>query len=829
MLFQDANRIEPEARADGSKDAKIQARRLVVRHPVSYPMAQPQRSAKARRSAPARASASDLGSAANTTPSKTQRRLDLLGLVLALSVAAVAALQPICSEDLWWQLSRGRQVLLGSVQPSADLLTLETAREADWLGGVPGYLLYAALGAGGLMVARLAIVTFLAWRWIAAGRFEALLTGGLALLAISPALSPLPGGFDVIAIVLLMAWSSRARSLIAEQRSDRQELAAAQPLLRRHLAWLGLLFFAWGNLGGGIGLGAGLLLVTATTATLLRQSLTFRFGSLALLVAGVAGSLNPRGLGAWSDSVRLLFPAATVSPAVLEQTPWAPLPSAAWGFPSLALLILTLLWLARCVGAARLGSIPLGAVSGERRTRAVQFLFVQGLAWFSAANVPLAIAWLASDLVDRWRIASEHHDGKSSQGAGVALATAAALILAMFFSGRLDSLGWGIDARLDPRLLEIALAETRPAGTAFADDVRSGGMLAWTLPPVSDRPGLRLQDVPSRALIGGRLAEHQHLLVDLRTGRQTRYWRQDRSPGGFWLALQLRNTSLLCISSDRFELVRALEPTIWKPLSLDSPVIPYARAGDAAYADQLLAVLRYRQLVNLDPWTYVVPPSSGSEFDRDLFGLRETAVGESLLVRQARTFRAMELHYAALRVLFVGRQRWPQSGAIEAEIRHCQEELAHQERRVAGQASWLRDWAAQSSDIEQLEPRDPPRLGRPSALLAAATKPAEPPEVDADEQETEAKRTLLSQLRVYWADGPAAALQAAGEQAHRSAAPPPAAAVSPHPQLAYAWVCWAIESGQHEFAQELGRSLTARPLPPNLRILVQYRMEDAEQ
>lgn len=777
------------------------------------------------------------------------RRTETLRLVLVLCVAGIAALQPVSSDDLWWQLSRGRQVLLGSLQPSAELLTLETNGEADWFGGVPAYLLHATLGAGGLMLARLAAVTYLALRFFGFRRFLkqpkqaehrargwwALLTGSLALLAISPALDPLPVLFDVIAVAIL--WS----------RVNGQ----------RHTLGLGLLFLAWSNLSTGVSLGAALLLLSALTSTLIGRPGEARSRWRDLLVAVAAGSLNPRGVWAWVDSARMLLPAATVSPAVLEQTPWTPLPMAAWEFPEYALFILTLLWLGRCAWTGR-GEIadsrraqleqevqpaqkirPAEEVHpprGGRRSRALQFLLVQLLAWLSAANVPLAIAWLACDLVGRWRLPTDAprfaEESRLRSTVWGPVAIAAGLVMAVLFSGRLDSIGWGIEAKLDYRLLEIALAETDPHGTAFADDVRSGGMLVWTLPPSgSERPSgeddpLRLQDIPSRALAGGRLAEHQQLLVDLRAGRQTRYWRDDRSPGGFWLALQFRNTSLVCISSDDFGLVRGLEPTIWKPLSLDSPVIPYARAGDPAYAEQLLAVLRYRQLVDLEPWNYVVPPSSGSAFDRDLFGLRESAGSEATVLRQARTFRAMKLHYAALRVLFVGRERWPENSQLKEEVRRCQAELAHQERRVAGQASWLRDWAAQSSDPAEIEPRDPPPRGRPKRSNQTASN-AEPEHAEAEE--TQARAALLRGIEVYLSAGPQAALERARRSGRGESGQPPtpgAANIPRHPQLAYAWLCWAVESGQHDFASELARSLTTRSLPPNLRLLVQYRMED---
>ena len=113
-----------------------------------------------------------------------------------------------------------------------------------------------------------------------------------------------------------------------------------------------------------------------------------------------------------------------------------------------------------------------------------------------------------------------------------------------------------------------------------------------------------------------------------------RYWRDDGSAGGYWLPLTARNTTLLMVSDRHLGLIAGLEPSMWKPLSLDSSVIPYAPAGDPAYVERLLQVLREREIVEYTDWQYRFPVSLGSEFDRDRFGLWPAAADPTEAVRQ---------------------------------------------------------------------------------------------------------------------------------------------------------------------------------------------------
>ena len=67
-------------------------------------------------------------------------------------------LRPISADDVWWQLSRGRAVLAGTVSPSRSLLANDDASEADWLGGVPSFAAYRECGTSGLLLLRAILI-----------------------------------------------------------------------------------------------------------------------------------------------------------------------------------------------------------------------------------------------------------------------------------------------------------------------------------------------------------------------------------------------------------------------------------------------------------------------------------------------------------------------------------------------------------------------------------------------------------------------------------------------------------------------------------------------
>ena len=174
----------------------------------------------------------------------------------------------------------------------------------------------------------------------------------------------------------------------------------------------------------------------------------------------------------------------------------------------------------------------------------------------------------------------------------------------------------------------------------------STGMLCWLAPPQ-----LQAQDIPHAATPRRQAAKEKLLLNDLQREFLWSYYREDRSEGGWWIPFEQRKTSLVLVSADSPELIRALEPTLWKPLLLDSAVIAFAKAGDPRYNQQILDVLQLRSFLDRGTWVFNPEPRSGSEFDRDWWGLRPEPWSVAEIKRQAQVFRSMQLVIAVLKTL----------------------------------------------------------------------------------------------------------------------------------------------------------------------------------
>ena len=153
------------------------------------------------------------------------------------------------------------------------------------------------------------------------------------------------------------------------------------------------------------------------------------------------------------------------------------------------------------------------------------------------------------------------------------------------------------------------------------------------------------------------------------------------------------------VSGNEFELIHALEPTIWRPLSLDSPVIPYGMAGDPAVNERIIAILQQKDFVDFGSWAYSIPLASGNDQWLDALGTLIGQADQSNAVRQAGVFRAMNMPIAALRVLIpllAESSRHPQA---EAEFAKCQFQLAFDEKQLLSVPSQWRAWIC--SQVEQ--------------------------------------------------------------------------------------------------------------------------------
>ncbi len=690
-------------------------------------------------------------------------------------------------------MSRGRAVWQGHFQPSASLLSLESESEADWLGGLPLYVVYQAVGANGWMLFRVALLAAAAagiWRSGRSGRWASpphWILFGLTAIALASSLGLQPIFYDLVGVAVLPLW------ILHRGSGSSTDLPPPSTL-----GGLLLAFVLWSNLASGFALGASLCLVALLEVW--RRKAISRAGVLACgLAIAIGGACNPRGAYAWIDSLQSLLPFLQNPTYVLADTPWRSMLQTDGGWQELYFLALTGAWIIDLFASHRAG----GQRAGRHRARGsdlLSFALIQWCAWGSLQNLPLAIVWMTGNLAFRWR-------GPFVWPAATRLAVPTLVLWgAAWSSGLLASVGWGIEQRQDYRLFRNSLQQTHPYGTAFADQTRSAAMLAWILPdlpaPRAEPTQLQLQDIPLRAVRQGRLGQHQQLLSDLKRNRLMRYWRTDRSAGGYWLTFADRNTTLLCVSNTNFDVIRGLEETAWKPLSLDAVVLPFAIAGDEAYVQQMIQILQNRETIEHRYWQYEPSPSSGSEFDRDRFGFAPQPLAPETIKDQAEVFRAMSLHYAALRVLVVGRQRFPDDSGLQDSFLQCQRELVDQERIDAGAPSWFRFLAAGSAQQTLLPAGD---------SSYAWQNPGESPMAADDIPAVVAP--LQGLVDVYLQAGAPGMLRASSQLDYDNASA----------QILYGCLCAAIESGEYELADQLILQLRQQPLASPLRELVLAR------
>ena len=626
---------------------------------------------------------------AGTTGQGSGRSIAAVLIVLTVAMA----LHPVTTDDLWWQLSRGRAVVDGHLAPSRFLLAGDSLNEADWLGGTPFYLASLFGGESALMLLKtLAVSGMVVWSWHTSRGLSTplrlLLTTGLTM-ALQSACDPTPLLWELLGLAIAMFLVNRP----------------GNELTSRDMASFGVLSVAWANLAP---LSILILLPLATRFTRTLEPNTRRWSTRNTIclaaIALVGCSLTPRGpLTLW-DSLRQLMPQLVEAPSVLRETPFRPV----WETPLAgsvtgwsALMLLSLVCLAR---------------SGKARWREGWLLaIVLSLACWSQANAVVLSVWLWHWSVDCWRANSwdnprwlSNRAAKlTAQATCLAVAGASALGIAPLSETRL---GWGLDRRLEERTFADSLGTATETGTAHCTDLRSAGMLAWT-EATRVKPFL----VPRRALLNGRLRDEVLLNRELETGWLQRHQRTDGTAGGWWLTLQARETVLLLVSAERTALIRALEPTNWKPLSLDSPVIPYAIAGNPRFSPRMVRVLSQRDLIDRGEWSFQPEAASGNDRLLDGIGLLTGRSDIDSILRQAAVLRAMNLPQAAMRVL----RPLLASDGIGPQVRHeliaCQIELAEREWLTMGSVSEFRRLVFETLSIGEILRRiDPPDRSQPT-------------------------------------------------------------------------------------------------------------------
>ena len=657
-------------------------------------------------------------------------------------------LQPIADEDFWWHLSRGRTVLEGSLTPSADLLTAESGREADWLGGVPLFLIYSVAGAGGLMLMKVAVLAgILWWFWHRAptvSRVGRMLIIASGLVAARSAWDATPRFVDALGPVLM--WCL-AGTWFRRPTPGRLGAILAIQGVWANTASLSLL-----------GIVAGSLACMAAPPPETRlpggRRPVLPYGLLLMTIA------TPRGFWTLWDSLRLLFPGLAAPGWALAETDWRPLGTGgAVSLQELSFLALSLLS-GLCVGHVFL------TVKGRQSVACgVAWLLAVLLAITSRSNLPACALWIMlltlDGLTKRTSPVPRQSGSDFPTWPSKILRHRAARWLVMgavavcgvgeaggWWPGAEQRLGWGRDSKLAVELLELPLAELDLRGSAHVWGIRAAGALAW-----QNHPHLKVDDTPQRALLGGRLADNVLLNSDLEQGHQHSYWRTDGSRGGWWLELAARRTVLLLVPTEQTVAIRTLEPTLWKPLSLDAVDLPYGLASNRVCAPRILEIVRQREFVNRGPWTYQAPAVTGTLLYGDFWGWLTGSRNLEAELRQADVCRAMTLPVAALRVL-ASETDAPAPSRVGEIVVHCQMDLADTERTEMGYVSPFRQqaveafaarwevtlWPAARRRLQEAEPamREPASSDSPAFLApyVAGDFPAAVAAVDGNSAET---------------------------------------------------------------------------------------------
>ncbi len=592
---------------------------------------------------------------------------------ILLAVATLIGLHPISTHDFWWQLSRGRAVVDGTTAPAQSLLASEVTTDADWLGGVPFYALFSVGGVGALIGLKL-LTVWIAGLYLLFFELRQRNAIGLAivllgLLAARHAWEPTPLAFEAAAVFVVWSLGCRLQAGVS----------------REWLAALLITIVAWANTGPFCVLGTFVALSALNQRVRSRESqISIRviIGIILLMAVGIC--LTPRGPATVWDSTRLLIPSLTTNTALLQSTPWRSLTFTIYQPESIAFVFLSI---ATFFVLIRRQS-PLSFV--------VSFFVIQVLAWTSQRNLAPVSIWLTLMLLRELRSDGVSVSRLSNNeilpfGFAKVLPVGVILLVAAAAVGRwpesISRTGWGFDPSIDGSAFHDSLRDVDTVGCAHCLGIREAGLLCWFEPN-----GAKPFDTPRSALLNSRLRSNALLNEDLSTGWQIPHRRVDDSWGGWWLPLRERNTTLLVVPAEDTRLVRALEPTIWKPLSLDGASLVFGVAGDPVTSPQIASTLKLREHVDQNAWSYEPSSAAGDESHFDLVGLltgRPTLLTD---LRLAKTFRAMKLNIAALRILHPVLQAGISQTARE-EFARNQIELGYNERLAMGQSSLFRSIA----------------------------------------------------------------------------------------------------------------------------------------
>jgi hypothetical protein len=589
-------------------------------------------------------------------------------LLCIVTSALLTSLHPISSSDFWWELSKGREAASGTLFPTSKLLAGSIRAEADWASGLLFYLLYDNGGVLSLMCFKIFAALLAARLLIRQTVHRSAVAGVLlatSLLCARQAWEPSPLCFDAIGVLLVLTLTK----------------ALFNGTSRSAFVGLLILMCCWSNLGSRSMMG--ILIAVPTLAVSVRRPAA-KVVCITMLL--VAASLTPAGLATLPDSWTITFPLTAESSAILSLAGWDPW----WNNP---LRIECVAWLLLCC---------LSCWQAVPRQTGNVFLVLIGtqiLAAMSPDNLPLAAMIMASFATQVCGTASEKIAVKvkkvsDRQEIRIDLRTRVERLVLTVLMGALatwalqpwsgcgSGLGWGIDPRLSPDAFAASLESVSLTGTAHCVGLRETGLLSWHL-----RTGVKAFDTPRTALLNDRLRTHVLLTADLARNWKVPHRRTDNSWGGWWLPLLERETTTLVVPSEDLKLITGLEPTIWKPLSLNSASLVYGKAGDPGCTQQIVSTLSLRDFVNRGTWVY----QTTSEESQTHTDLRDLISGENTTyesLRLAKVFRAMKMSVAALKVLSM----LPVESNTELRQEYARNQLAlgYEERILCGRSSRFR-------------------------------------------------------------------------------------------------------------------------------------------
>ncbi|MFO1003235.1 MAG: hypothetical protein U0936_23115 [Planctomycetaceae bacterium] len=576
-------------------------------------------------------------------------------------MAVLASLHPISCSDYWWELCKGREASTGSLFPTGKLVAGPIRAEADWASGLLFYLLLDNGGVMALTCLKILSAVFVASLLIRQTVQRNAIAGVLiatTLLCARQAWEPSPLCFDTIGLLLVLTLTK----------------ALLPATSRRAFVALLILMVCWSHVGSRSVMG--LLIALPTLVVSARRPIT-KVVCITMLM--VATSLTPAGSATILDSLKTTCPLSVESGAILSMAGWNP-----WWTEILR--IDHVAWLLLC------GLSCWRAIPGQTGNFLWVLAATQILAAMSPENLPLAatiMAYWAAGCCSPPPMKVSAKDGTPINW-GPRLERLVFIVLMgtlgtwalQPWDGCGSGLGWGIDPRLSPDAFSASLQSVSLTGTAHCVGIREAGLLSWHL-----RKGAKAYDTPRTALLNDRLKTHVLLTADLSNNWQVSHRRTDQSWGGWWLPLLDRKTTTLVVPSEELKLITALEPTIWKPLSLNSVSLVYGKAGDAGCSHQIINTLSLREFVDHGTWVYQTS-SEESQAHTDLTDLIYGQNTDYESMRLAKVFRAMKMFVAALKVLSV----LPVESNPELRKEYARNQLAlgYEERILCGRSSRFR-------------------------------------------------------------------------------------------------------------------------------------------